>query len=114
MGDPLRSTKTSQTRPDVAAHKPGQWSEHTILRSTMIRSSPGTASNRGAAAGPQATVTRAPGWHPIRWSRSPVDRMASPTRVEVMNRILIKIKLFLCRFRQAAPIEDLIRMLYVP
>ena len=54
-----------------------------------MRSRLGTASNSGAAMGPQATVTRASGFSLIRWSRRPVDRTASPTRVAVMNRILM-------------------------
>jgi hypothetical protein len=50
---------------------------------------PGTPSNKVAAAPPQATVTSAPGCWVIRCSSKPVDKIASPTRVDVIKRILM-------------------------
>jgi len=52
-------------------------------------SSPGIARKTGIAAGPAATVTRASGWRSIRYDNIPVDKTASPTRVDVMNRMRI-------------------------
>ena len=77
----------SQKHPTQALHSINQWSDPTILSSTITRSRLGTASKSGAAAGPQAMVTRASGWCSIKCASNPVDRMASPTRVDVMNRI---------------------------
>ena len=45
------------------------------------------ASNRGAAGAPQARVMRASGWRSIKCLNKPVERIASPIRVEVMNKI---------------------------
>ena len=47
------------------------------------------AQPNGAAAGPQAMVILASGLSAISLLRRPVERMASPTRVEVIKRILM-------------------------
>src|SRR5690348_10356237 len=56
----------------------------------MSRASPGTSSNKGAASGPAAMVTHAPGKRSIRCESSPVERTASPTRVAVTKRIFMR------------------------
>jgi hypothetical protein len=58
-----------------------------LLRTVTSRASPGTAAKSGAAGAPHTTVSRAPGWRSISQASRPVERIASPIRVEVMNRI---------------------------
>src|SRR5690348_17149906 len=55
----------------------------------MRRAKPGASANSGAASGPAATVSAAPGYRSIRWRSNPVDRTASPIRVAVTNRIFM-------------------------
>ena len=50
----------------------------------------GTALKKGAAAGPQAMVILASGCSAIRCASNPEDKIASPTRVEVINKIFIQ------------------------
>ncbi len=89
MGELRKSTNMSQTRPEHDAQSMGQCMENTILLRTIIRSRPGTASKRDAAAGPQAMVTLSVGFSRISRSSNPVERMASPTRVEEMKSSLM-------------------------
>ncbi len=86
MAEARRSTTRSQRRGATAPHRPSQCSLKGRLSITWMRSSPGTASNRGAEMRPTATLTRTPGWRSMRWRSNPVESTASPIRVAVMNR----------------------------
>ena len=76
----------SQKRGTHKSHRRSQCSDQSILSRTIIRSNPGTASNNGAAAGPHATVIFASRLFSITRCKSPVDKIASPTRVDVTNK----------------------------
>ncbi len=87
------STTRSQRVNATAAQNGGQCSRYGSLSSTIVRSRLGMRANTSSATGPQATVTRASGWARIRWSSRPVDSTASPSRLEVTNRMRIRMGL---------------------
>ena len=56
---------------------------------TIISFNPGSPVNNGAATGPQAMVILAEEFCDRKYSNNPVERIASPMRVDVTNKIFI-------------------------
>lgn len=81
------STTTLQNVPTDAAHSDNQWPANRRLRKAMTRSTLAQGWNNETAEGPHATVNVAVGYRSKRSLNNPVDRIASPTRLEVTNRI---------------------------
>ena len=89
MAERRRSTTRSQKVKAVSRQSRHQWKECFCFTTTMMRSTFGAASNRGAECSPAATVTRASGQWRCNQSTRPVDSTPSPILVEVMNSTFI-------------------------
>ena len=87
---PLMSTTKSQTVRTVVAQSGSQCRPYGRLSRMIVRSRLGIRANTPSATRPHTTVIRASGCTRMRWSSRPVDRTASPTRLEVTNRIRIE------------------------
>ena len=94
MRELLKSITISQRVLTVSFHNRNQWLEKRLVEAFLsmiiVCSTAGQASKRGAAGGPQATVILAFGYVFAKWEIRPVDKMASPMRVDVIKSIFIQ------------------------